>query len=424
MFQTEIPIISIILLGLAVIAVIIAIVYGHSPLRATIRTATLQKENSRPENEEDHGSEEEQKTDNEADQESEDEPEILRTEPEDLTKVSIVVTASAGTETVARFLDSINEQDYPNFEVIVVFDASPETAALLTEELEGNYPDVHFTFIPTESHNLSRPKLAVLVGIKAATGDIILTTTANTHIHSNSWLRAIAAPFNTNPDTEVVLGFSHGDYAELCGISKWYRQFDFILTSAQWLGAAATGKPYRGTRYNLAFRRETFFRNKGYAHTIFLHYGDDDLFINEIATGRNTALVLSPESVVTTEWVSSANRVWRLQKDAYSFTTRWLPKAPFVRAGVTSALQWITPLLCVAAALTALPNIIPAIIAVVILLTFWGIEIATYRRLAASLGAIRLWWAVIPFRMLRPISNHLFKLTHRRQRVKNYTWQR
>ncbi len=403
MFETDIPLVSIICGGIALLMAVAAIVFGLRPLRLTARDRDSDGLPAEAGCDEESGGQSEAKV---------------------LPRVSVITYAKADRELTERFLDSLMRQDYPDFEVIVVFDASPETADMLTEELAGKYPAVHFTFIPTESHNLSRPKLAVTVGIKAATGTVVVTTASNAVIPSARWISGLAAPFAGDNATEVVLGYSHLDFSGMSGPGKWYRQFDSVMTSAQWIGAAAAGHPYRGDRYNLAFLRDTFYRNKGYAHSIYLHNGDDDLFVDEISRGDNTALVLSPATMLTMDWGDSADRVWSMRKDAYGFTARWLPRRPFVRAGLTSAAQWGVPALCVAAALTALPSVIPAIACGMMLLAFWGIEIATYRRTAARLDAVRLWWAVVPFMMLRPVVNCIFKARHHSHRVKNYTWQR
>lgn len=77
-----------------------------------------------------------------------------------------------------------------------------------------------------------------------------------------------------------------------------------------------------------------------------------------------------------------------------------------------------------AAALLALPSLVAAVAAAVILLTFWGFEIAVYRAAASRLGAVRLWWSVPLFWLILPFSNMMFRYSQRNLRVKNFTWQR
>ena len=57
-----------------------------------------------------------------------------------------------------------------------------------------------------------------------------------------------------------------------------------------------TGVPYMGVGRNLAYRKSIFFKNKGFASHLKLKSGDDDLFVNKIATKTNTGIELSAES--------------------------------------------------------------------------------------------------------------------------------
>jgi len=341
-------------------------------------------------------------------------------------KASVIVYSQSDEDVLEATVAAIMAQDYPDFEVVVVCDASAGQAKIVSEKLSSLYDNVHVTFIEPGSHNLSRRKLANTIGIKAAKGEIVVTTVANISIPSRRWLSCLLSPFcgAGGDGVDVSLGLSRMSFDELRGPWKWYRQFDETLTDALWIGYAASGKPYRGDGYNLAFRRSVFFQHKGYAKSINLHNGDDDLFIDEISNGDNTRAVLGEESLVTTLWGDSANRVWSMRKARYSFTSRWLPKAPFVRSSVMMGLQWFVPACLAACALSGAPSLWPAVAAVCALLFFWGMDIFHYRRVAARFGAVRLWWAVVPFWLWRPLGDCFFRYDHRSSRKKNFTWQR
>ena len=339
-------------------------------------------------------------------------------------KASVIVYTDKDREWLDECLEMLDAQDYPDYEIIVVAETNADSAQGLAGYYAERRPRVHVTFMQPGSHNLSRRKLANTIGIKAATGEVVLTTVCNARIPSPLWLKSMMAPFLDSATEDVSLGYSHLDFKELHGMRKWFRQFETVLTSCRWIGAAATGAPFRGDGTNLAFRRELFFKHKGYARTINLHGGDDDLFISEIANGANTSVTLSPDSIVTLDFGEAANRVWSIRKDRYAFTARWLPKAPFVTSSLVMLGQWLVPAAGAAATFTALPSLVAAIIAAAILLAFWGVEIATYRRAAARLQAVRLWWAVPLFWLILPISNLFFRYNQRNLRLKNYTWVR
>lgn len=351
------------------------------------------------------------------------EPEAESDEAADgLPPLTVVVYAEGSQEELDLCVTRLEQQDYDPLQIVIVCRATAESRDLLA----GRYadrPNVYVTFIPPGSHNLSERKLAITVGLKAAIGDIVLTTASNIRPASPHWLRQMAVPF-ADPEVEMVLGYSHMDFSETHGPGRWYRQFDSTAIAGQWIGYALGGRPYRGDGYNLAFRKRTFFAHKGYARNIFLHYGDDDLFVNEVATGRNTRVCVTPESIVTTEWGDSAGRVWTQSKARYRFTSRWLPMGPFARAGLLSLLNWTLLLTGVAAALLAWPVYWPAIFCGICWLALEGYQIGVYRRMARALGATRLWFALPPFMLLHPVLNFFFNLKTKSLRKVNYTWQR
>lgn len=348
-------------------------------------------------------------------------------EPEEESEsplVSVIAYAS-DTEGLDDFLDGMERQDMPRMEVIVVTDAGPETTASLAEKHAG-HSGLYFTFLPPESRNVSRLKLAYTLGIKAARGEAVLTTATTVRVPSDSWVRKMAEPLLADDSVDVVLGYARTDLNPL-KVTRWWREFDSLLTSAQWIGAALGGRPYRGDRRNLMFRRHLFFDHDGYSATNHLQTGDDDIFVSAIARPDNTRVVLDADTRVSESWGEATGRVWSHARQRYGFTSRWLPRASFRTVGMAQAMQWIVPLLCVWGALwgwLGYGQWWPSAAALAVLCGMWGVEIALYRSAAARLGATRLWWSVVPFMMWRPIGSLLFRLNHRKERVANYTWQR
>lgn len=336
--------------------------------------------------------------------------------------VTVVVYAFAAIDYLDTYLERLMSQSLRGFRVVLVYDAGAEATAMLSERYAGVYPDLYITFVPPGSHNLSRRKLALTIGMKAATTGIVVTTTSNCDIPSDCWLEELTAPLRDDADVKIALGYSHYSFDELHGPGKWYRQFDHTVTSIQWLGSALGGRPYRGDRFNLAYRRDLFFDSRGFYTSLDLESGEDDIFVNDYAEASNTRVAVSPQSMLTTLWGHSAGRMWVDQKERYDFNRRWLPARPFIFEGMTSAAR-LAALGCLAAsAFVALPSIVPAAAALAVTVAWWGIEIAAYRRAAARLKAVRLWWALPFFRLWRPLGNLIFKARHYRDRYRNFNY--
>lgn len=394
MFSFTIPIIAWVLLGIMLLFAFIDLVFAIKPLKRTGdyhpgTTGTQQSETT-----------------------------------ENYPLASVIIYSSQPEEELLNSIDNLLMQDYPNFELVVVYDATAETTRNFEPMLEERKTRVRLTFIPPGSRNLSRLKLALTLGMKAAAGEVAVLTSTNAEIPSTRWLSEIMENIIGEKQADIVLGYSHLDYTEIRGITKWYKQFDSVISGAQWIGAALAGKPFRGDRHNLAFRRNLFFLNKGYASSMFLQNGDDDVFVNEICRGNKTAVQLTPSTILTMQWGEAANRVAVDLKERHLFTRKWLPAGPFLRSGLMSACQWICPAAATAAAIIGFPSLIPLLLAVTAMILFWLCEISIYRKAAENLQATRLWWAVPLFMLIRPIANTVFRMVVHSRKQKNYTWQR
>ena len=97
--------------------------------------------------------------------------------------------------------------------------------------------------------------------------------------------------------------------------------FDNLFTSMRYLGFALAGSPYMGIGRNLAYRKELFYREKGFSAHLNLQRGDDDLFVNHIATAENTRVETDADAIVRMQPVSGA-KDWREEKIGYASTAR------------------------------------------------------------------------------------------------------
>ena len=195
-------------------------------------------------------------------------------EGEALPSLSVIALMNSDVN-VEAFLQAMHRQKYPDFEIILVHEGSARQNEVLEERFidpaDNTSPHVRFCFYPPGSHSLSRKKLAITIGAKAAVGEWLFTTSARCDVPSDLWLSTIASHFN--PHTDVVLGRSQLCFDDLAKRGRASRRFSFLMTEAAWMDAARRNLPFRGDGLNLAYRRSLFFSNKGFAATADLVNG-------------------------------------------------------------------------------------------------------------------------------------------------------
>ena len=109
--------------------------------------------------------------------------------------ISIIICAKNEEENLKHFLPSVLEQDYPEFEVVVVNDCSTDGTEELLSEFSVQYKHLRYTSIPANEKFLHGKKLAVTIGLKSARYDHVLLTDADCYPVSNLWLQKMARRF-------------------------------------------------------------------------------------------------------------------------------------------------------------------------------------------------------------------------------------
>ncbi len=225
--------------------------------------------------------------------------------------VSVVICARNEAENLKNNLPAILEQDYADYEVVVVNDSSEDNTEEVLNRLKKQYPDLRSTVIRKDQKFSHGKKLAMTIGLKAAKNEWVLLTDADCRPASHLWISQMQKHFTT--PNEIVLGY--GGYERGNGLLNKLIRYDTLFIAMQYFSFALAGFPYMGVGRNLAYRKSLFFGNKGFASHLNLESGDDDLFINEVATKENTGLELShlahtvsPPAKSWTEWFSQKSR--------------------------------------------------------------------------------------------------------------------
>ncbi len=212
--------------------------------------------------------------------------------------VSVIVCAKNEAENVSRFVPLLAAQNYPDFEIILIDDASSDNTLDLFEEFEKQYNNVRLVKVVNNEAFWANKKFALTLGIKAAKNEYLLLTDADCRPDSENWISEMSSHFTLKKT--IVLGY--GAYEKIASsfLNKIIR-FETMLTAVQYFSWAKAGKPYMGVGRNLAYKREEFFKTNGFIDHMKIRSGDDDLFINQAADKDNTTICFNPTSFTYSE---------------------------------------------------------------------------------------------------------------------------
>ncbi|MFE3869226.1 glycosyltransferase [Flavobacterium sp. LS2P90] len=257
--------------------------------------------------------------------------------------ISVIVCAKNEEENVINFIPLLAEQNYPDFEIVLIDDASNDNTLATFEGFEKQYPNVRLVKVQNNEAFWGNKKYALTLGIKAAKKEYLLFTDADCYPTSKEWITAISSQFTMQKT--IVLGY--GKYEKIANsfLNKIIR-FETLLTAIQYFSWAKMGHPYMGVGRNLAYKKEEFFNVNGFIEHMKVRSGDDDLFVNQAANARNTAIAFMTESFTYSK-PKTTYKDWIIQKRRHIATANYYKKFDKFQLSVFYSTQLLFILLAI-----------------------------------------------------------------------------
>ncbi|RYE19133.1 MAG: glycosyltransferase [Sphingobacteriaceae bacterium] len=235
---------------------------------------------------------------------------LIPVDNQQILPVSVIVCARNESQNLQQNLPFILNQNYPDFEVVVVNDCSNDDSYLILDQFKTEYNNLKIVTVTEHRRFKTGKKFALTMGIKAAKNEHLLLTDADCMPASENWIRLMQQSFSAQK--QIVLGYS--PYKKTSGFINTFVRFETVKTAISYLSAALNNNPYMGVGRNLAYTKSLFFAAKGFAAHMHLLSGDDDLFVNQNANRVNTAVQVLPEAHTFSETKTSFYAYYRQKK--------------------------------------------------------------------------------------------------------------
>lgn len=255
--------------------------------------------------------------------------------------ISVIVCAKNEEENVSKFIPLLIQQDYPDFEIILIDDASSDNTLEVFEEFEKNHSNVRLVKVQNNEAFWGNKKFALTLGIKAAKKEYLLFTDADCYPTSKDWIAEMSSHFTMQKT--IVLGYGAYEKVPNSFLNKLIR-FETLLTAVQYFSWARLGFPYMGIGRNLAYKKEEFFNVNGFIDHMKIRSGDDDLFINQAANKKNTTVCYTPNSFTYSE-PKTTFKEWFAQKRRHVSTASFYKPFDKIQLGLFYLTQIFTLIL-------------------------------------------------------------------------------
>jgi glycosyltransferase involved in cell wall biosynthesis len=250
--------------------------------------------------------------------------------------ISVVICAKNEALKLHKSIPLFFQQEYPQYQIVVVNDCSVDESSDILEEFQKKYSNLHVVELNEDDIKAHDKKLALTLGIKGAKYEHLLLTDADCIPGDKRWIACMARNFSN--EKEVVIGY--GPYKKTSGFLNKLIRFDAYFIGVQYLSFSLAGNTYMGIGRNLAYTKSLFFRHKGFASQYHIQSGDDDLFINKVATKQNTIVELHASSFTYSDPKTSLG-AWIKQKRRHLTTAKHYKSSHKIMLGLGSLTQYL-----------------------------------------------------------------------------------
>ena len=206
--------------------------------------------------------------------------------------LSIIICTKNESSYLEENLPLFLEQDYTDYEVIVVNDGSIDDTEPVIAKFQLKYPQLRMTKIPIDEKFHHNKKLAITIGIKAAKNENLIFTSIRNKPSGNIWLKTIVKSW----DKGVVMGYANFENKK--GFLHNFLKFDILLKNIKGSSFALSGNPYSGNGNNLGYKKSDFFKNKGFAKHSHFEAGYDHLMVQQLGKLSGNSVCNHPNAKI------------------------------------------------------------------------------------------------------------------------------
>ncbi len=217
--------------------------------------------------------------------------------------ISVIICAYNEEENLKKNLPLILEQNYSNYEVLIVNDDSTDATKEILNTFKKEYSHLNILNISYHKKRKLGKKNALSQGIKASLYDTILVTDADCYPKSKNWISYMANSLN-HP---IEIGLGYGPYKKENTFVNYFIRYETVYTAIQYMSLALWGLAYMGVGRNMIYKKSLFYKANGFDKHSHIPSGDDDLFINEVSNQKNTSIIIHPETFM----FSSPKKTWK-----------------------------------------------------------------------------------------------------------------
>ena len=215
--------------------------------------------------------------------------------------VSVIIPAHNEEKRLGETLESLSHQRYGGaLEFVIVNDRSTDATPAIIQSFVGRDPRFRRVDVLVPSKRLAPKVNAVDTGVRASTGEIILTSDADCQ-YPEGWVAGMVAHFA--PDVAMVVGYVESTRAGARGGPLYtFETIDWLSLMLTSRSLTRFGWAFASSANNQGYRRTAFNKIGGFGASGRAPSGDEDLLTQRMGRLQEGRIVFadSPEVRVLT----------------------------------------------------------------------------------------------------------------------------
>lgn len=293
--------------------------------------------------------------------------------------VSVIVYARNQAEEVKKLLPHLVNQNYHDYELVLVDNASSDETLDIFKEYAQMFANIRLVRVENNETFWNNKKYAQTLAIKAAKHEYLLFIDAENAIDNELWIMSMASNFTLNKT--IVIGPSM--YFKAKGFLNKVIRFDAVFSQLHSFSWTNYGAPFSYFSRNIAYKKEEFYKVSGFITHMNNRLGEREFFLNEAAKSKNTAFTNSKNALVYLKPFSKSSQ-WLNQKIEDDYLLSQLNFGNKFKVRLFHASQFLFFLLAIVLLILQIEWLITTIIIILRYLIAWIIVAKSVKKFNQS----------------------------------------
>lgn len=224
--------------------------------------------------------------------------------------ISVIVYARNQAEEVKKLLPNLVNQNYHDYELVLVDNASIDETLDIFKEYAKMFSNIRLCHVENNEAFWNNKKYAQTLAIKASKNEYLLFIDAEQNIDNEFWIMTMASNFTFNKT--IILGPSM--YKKIKGFWNKIIRFDSVFSQMHSFSWTNYGLPFSYFSKNIGYKKEEFYKVNGFITHVNNRLGEKEFFINEASQGKNTTYTVSKNAFVYLEPITKRSD-WQTKKN-------------------------------------------------------------------------------------------------------------